>query len=346
MSQPDLQHAIDALRYIPSGDRDTWIRCGMAMRAGFGEAGFEAWDQWSQTASNYKARDARAAWRSFRPGKVTLGTLWFLAQQNGWQRPQGNQVREDPAALRRAREARRQQEQVERRKLREEANAAAARVLKLMPTCEMKPHPYLEAKGFPEHPGMVDPNGRLVLPIYNAQGKVRSAQYITADGAKKFEWLGQVGGNFHRIGSTTSREVWACEGFATGMSVLTALRKRSIRVLVYVTFASQNLKRVGKELAKSGRADRIFTVADHDYWHCRNKHRWDGADYERICPQCGAVGTMAAGMAAALEVGVPWWQPPAPGTDANDFHQAHGLDALANALRDFRNLHPIGNTGV
>ena len=185
----------------------------------------------------------------------------------------------------------------------------------------------------------------LVLPVYNPQGKVRSAQYIAADGSKKFEWRGQIGGNFHRIGSVTRREIWLCEGFATGMSVLASLRKRSIRVQVYVTFASQNLKRVGTALVKRGAADRIFTVADHDYWHCRNKHQWDGPEYVRICPSCGEVGTMPAGMKAAIDVGSPWWQPPKPGTDANDYYQAYGPYQLAKELVAFRNSHPAEVTG-
>jgi putative DNA primase/helicase len=39
-----------ALGFIPSDDRDIWIRCGMAIKAELGEAGYELWDQWSSTS--------------------------------------------------------------------------------------------------------------------------------------------------------------------------------------------------------------------------------------------------------------------------------------------------------
>ncbi|SCY42366.1 putative DNA primase/helicase [Nitrosospira sp. Nl5] len=74
-----------ALSFIPSDDREIWIRCGMAIKDELGEAGFEIWDQWSSTSNKYQARDAAATWKSFNSGgKVGIGTLFHYAKQYGY----------------------------------------------------------------------------------------------------------------------------------------------------------------------------------------------------------------------------------------------------------------------
>jgi putative DNA primase/helicase len=61
-----------ALSSIPAHDRETWIQCGMAVKAELGDAGFDIWDTWSQSADNYHEKDARDVWKSFHGGGVTL----------------------------------------------------------------------------------------------------------------------------------------------------------------------------------------------------------------------------------------------------------------------------------
>ncbi|MCZ8165770.1 PriCT-2 domain-containing protein [Silanimonas sp.] len=83
----DLDRARDALRAIdPSCTRDDWIRVGMAARAA--GLSFEDWDSWSATGSNYSARAAASAWRSFKGSGIGPGTLYALAFAAGW-RPRG-----------------------------------------------------------------------------------------------------------------------------------------------------------------------------------------------------------------------------------------------------------------
>ena len=72
------------LSYIPATDRETWMRVGMALKAEFGDDGFELWDRWSQSSDNYQARACRDVWRSFRGHGVSIGTLVHLAQEHGW----------------------------------------------------------------------------------------------------------------------------------------------------------------------------------------------------------------------------------------------------------------------
>jgi hypothetical protein len=73
------------LAYVPADERETWVRMGMAVKAELGDAGFDLWDAWSQSADNYDARAARDTWRSIKDGPVGIGTLVHLAKENGWQ---------------------------------------------------------------------------------------------------------------------------------------------------------------------------------------------------------------------------------------------------------------------
>lgn len=88
----------NALFYINSDcSRQEWINCGMALHwAGEqtfnAEEGFYLWDEWSRRGEKYPGERAIAQqWGSFRTNKqvsVTLGTLYQIAGQYGWIRPQ------------------------------------------------------------------------------------------------------------------------------------------------------------------------------------------------------------------------------------------------------------------
>lgn len=81
----DYENAADALRRLSPwrcDDRDEWIRIGMALKAGLGEAGLELWDQWSQGSRKYAPGDCGSRWKTLRPSNTTLGTLIFRAQED------------------------------------------------------------------------------------------------------------------------------------------------------------------------------------------------------------------------------------------------------------------------
>ncbi|WP_175768833.1 PriCT-2 domain-containing protein [Burkholderia cenocepacia] len=74
-----------ALAAIPADDYTTWVDMAFAVKHGLGEAGFDLWDAWSQTAPNYDARSARATWRSAsESGAITLASLFWLAREHGF----------------------------------------------------------------------------------------------------------------------------------------------------------------------------------------------------------------------------------------------------------------------
>jgi len=92
--QPAPQQWTDrdwALSYLgsipPAEDYDPWITVGQALHS-VSEDLLSVWDEWSSGASNYKPGVCAEKWGSFgkRTGR-SIGTLGFLAKQNGWRSP-------------------------------------------------------------------------------------------------------------------------------------------------------------------------------------------------------------------------------------------------------------------
>ena len=92
-------------------------------------------------------------------------------------------------------------------------------------------HPYLVRKQIQPHGARIDGQGRLVLAVADADGKIWSLQTIDADGGKLFMPGGRKRGCMFLIGEPGDRIVIA-EGFATGASIHEAtglLRGRRVR---------------------------------------------------------------------------------------------------------------------
>ena len=85
--KPSREIVVEALAHIPNNDLpyDEWIRVGFALYDGLGDAGRDLWEDWSaQSAKNDAAVTARK-WPSFAQGHtITVGTLFWIAKQNGW----------------------------------------------------------------------------------------------------------------------------------------------------------------------------------------------------------------------------------------------------------------------
>lgn len=131
-----LSEAAEALRHVDPHGRDVWLRMGMALKAEYGDGAFDSWDAWSAEAASYNARDAKAAWKSFKgSGKVTLGTLIHEAKQGGW-----TPAPEDrsPAERERLEQARAERQRLHQAQAREEAACLTAwqvRIAELAQRC-------------------------------------------------------------------------------------------------------------------------------------------------------------------------------------------------------------------
>ena len=174
---------------------------------------------------------------------------------------------------------------------------AAHRAQKMIREAHYGRHPYLAARGFPETPALVL-GGLLLVPMRDVRTQaLTSLQTIDASGRKQFLAGGRTKGCVFVLGR--GPETVCCEGYATALSVRAALQALYRPARVVVCFCAHNLAHVARQM----RAD--WVVADHD----------------------------EAGVNAARKTGLPWWQPPTAGMDANDVYQQAGVAALCDAWR-------------
>jgi phage/plasmid primase-like uncharacterized protein/KaiC/GvpD/RAD55 family RecA-like ATPase len=164
-------------------------------------------------------------------------------------------------------------------------------------------HPYLKRKGIQTHGVRTTGDGRLMVPLYDADGTLSTLQYIDEDGGKLYHPGGQTGGKFWMVGSLDEPgTLFVAEGFATAATI----HETTDRPVV-VAYSASNLVPVTGTLRQMyGAAQDIVIVADHD--------------------QSG-VGQRYAEQASA-KYGARMVMPPILG-DANDYAQAgHDLAGL------------------
>jgi len=164
-------------------------------------------------------------------------------------------------------------------------------------------HPYLKRKGIQTHGVRTTGDGRLMVPLYDADGTLSTLQYIDEDGGKLYHPGGQTGGKFWMVGSLDEPgTLFVAEGFATAATI----HETTDRPVV-VAYSASNLVPVTGTLRQMyGATQDIVIVADHD--------------------QSG-VGQRYAEQASA-KYGARMVMPPILG-DANDYAQAgHDLAGL------------------
>lgn len=93
--QGDLEEAEAALQHVPADDYPLWIKNGIALKHAFGDDAFELWVRWSGKSAKAASMEVlRRKWRGFRPrGNLSLGTIFYHAQQHGWNGPSHPLVR-------------------------------------------------------------------------------------------------------------------------------------------------------------------------------------------------------------------------------------------------------------
>lgn len=82
-----LEEVMEALTHLdPDMPRPDWIKVGMALKAGLGEAGRDLFVGWSREGSKHVEGEPDRLWESFRRSGVGLGSVIWMAEQNGWAR--------------------------------------------------------------------------------------------------------------------------------------------------------------------------------------------------------------------------------------------------------------------
>ena len=225
----------DALLFIPAdGDRDDWARICMAIKSEYpSDVGFDLFDAWSQTSDRYDPKNTRDTWRSVSEGGgVNIGTLFYVAKQHGWTPPKTGQqpAKPDPVQLAQRQLERLQRtvkEEAERDQSHQKAATEAAAIwAAAAPATE---HPYSSrkqvkptglrtmdaAKARSINAGLSpDLTGKLlVIPMRNADGDLKSLQFITTDGTKRPVTGGSMKGMYHSIGRLPEGELCIAEGW-------------------------------------------------------------------------------------------------------------------------------------
>jgi len=291
-----------ALAFIPSNEREVWVNMAMAVKSELGDSGFDLWDEWSQSASNYNAQSARSVWRSCKGHGVTVGTLFHEAKANGWRdddkhaRP--SQSQQD--AIRRAAAERLTQEGVERERAQQ---AAAKKAGWIMHQTKMEPHAYLDAKGWKDTPGAVwwpnEEQNLLCIPMRVGDNLV-GVQMIDREGAKRY-LSGQRTSGAEYLISNNGRGAadWYVEGYATGLSLRECLHALRMRYRIHITFSASNLVKV------AAMNDGGYVIADND----------ESGTGERV----------------AVQTGLPYYLPESG--DFNDLHRSVGTFQASQLLR-------------
>lgn len=99
---PSRELVEEAFAHIPNNDLpyDDWIKVGLALYAALGPDGRDLWEGWSARADKNDPEYTAEKWDSFSSVRsVTVGTLFWLARQNGWRAERVERVRTSCARI-------------------------------------------------------------------------------------------------------------------------------------------------------------------------------------------------------------------------------------------------------
>jgi len=90
--QQDIDLICEALNVLNADIYDDWVTTGMALKARFGDAGYDIWYRWSSTSLKFKASEMTRKWISFkRTNGIGIGSIFKRAEDAGWKRQKQKQ---------------------------------------------------------------------------------------------------------------------------------------------------------------------------------------------------------------------------------------------------------------
>nr|WP_311476625.1 LPD7 domain-containing protein [uncultured Neisseria sp.] len=341
----DIDDIRSALSYIDSHDRDTWWQVGAAVKDELGENGYDLWDEWSQRADNYDNRAAKSTWKSLKPGSFSIGTVWKLARQNGWQpaKPYTPPSVEEQARRKAESEARRQAAEQERQQTQQRVKGTAQKIWNSSRPASLS-HPYLAAKGITNPDSIAGlrqneykDNDNLIIPVLY-ENEIVNLQSINQDGGKRFLAGGQVQGAYAFIGKADDVEkvgVVMAEGYATAASIYEATGKP-----VIIAFDAGNMVAVAERLAqKLPQNVPVVIAVDNDASQTGIKKARQAAALlgdraTAIQPEFSMTLIQQYQKGKGVD---EKGRPPLP-SDFNDLHQLAGLEAVRQSFAEGVNL--------
>lgn len=174
----------------------------------------------------------------------------------------------------------------------ESADRASKKAGWILHQTELKSHPYLVSKGFPEELGNVwEKDGKQILVIpMRIDNRLVGVQLIDDEGSKKF-LHGQTTKGASFCMNAKGIPIF-CEGYATGLSIRESMKSNNIKYAIYVCFSASNMKHIARSIPDG------IIVADNDPNNIGEK--------------------------TARETGKPYWLSDTVGEDFNDYSQRVG----------------------
>lgn len=341
----DIDDIRSALSYIDLHDRDTWWQVGAAVKDELGENGYDLWDEWSQRADNYDNRAAKSTWKSLKPGSFSIGTVWKLARQNGWQpaKPYTPPSVEEQARRKAESEARWQAAEQERQQTQQRVKGTAQKIWNSSRPASLS-HPYLAAKGITNPDAIAGlrqnkykDNDNLIIPVLY-ENEIVNLQSINQDGGKRFLAGGQVQGAYAFIGKADDVEkvgVVMAEGYATAASIYEATGKP-----VIIAFDAGNMVAVAERLAqKLPQNVPVVIAVDNDASQTGIKKARQAAALlgdraTAIQPEFSMTQIQQYQKGKGVD---EKGRPPLP-SDFNDLHKLAGLEAVRQSFAEGVNL--------
>ena len=188
-----------------------------------------------------------------------------------------------------------------------EQQKAVERAMELLKHAERRSHSYLEMKGLPDEMGLVLED-RLMVPMRNViTNDLQGVQTIWWDDHERKYHKKMIFGMRAKDAvmwmGPRNQGAWLVEGYATGLSLLKALRSIGHQDAVVVCFSANNMKSVAEKLQGS-----VKIFADND--------------------------ESGVGEATAKETGKPYVMADEKGWDANDLHHRNGLFAVVAKIME------------
>lgn len=332
-----------AIQYVDNSDRDLWVRMGAALKTELGEAGFDIFNDWSQTAANYDPNSAKSVWKSLKPGFVNINSLFYEARQEGY-RPNApfkplnvEELKERERAAEEARLLAEKERQDEMAKAKEEAQNKYS---SLSPIRDIN-HDYLVSKGINERSLLRQvrrEQDNLIIPM-KKNGEIVGLQSINKTGRKSFTKGMELKGASLVLGSWANREkgIVLTEGYATAASIHKATGLTTI-----VCFAGFNLKEVAERLPKDLDVP-IIIASDNDEINKKTGKR-PGYEFAKAAKE------VLGDKATVIEPNFTkedfekfeklYGSRP---SDFNDLHKLHGLEAVNQQLSPEKETTMVSN---
>jgi putative DNA primase/helicase len=284
-------------------------------------------------ASNGKASD-HAGWYVFYLGDhIPAGAFgcWRANISEKWQANIGRNL--SPAEKRewqkRMAEATKKRDEEERERHEQAAQRAKAEWDQAQPAGS--DHPYLKKKGINPNGLRVTQSGQLLVPMLK-DGKIRSLQFISGDGEKRFLPGGEVKGCYVNVGTRDEALGHGAFAIAEGVATACSIYQSVDGMPTIVAFNAGNLLSVAQKMREKYPLLKLIIAADDDV----------GTKNNPGLTKAREAAAAVRGLVAVPDFGS---DRPAGVTDFNDLARLKGAEAvkycILSAMQPEQNEPPI-----